>query len=217
MGSLSTLLLNIVQDEVLHARWLNTLSFLENCGAKKIAACEHPTLVREEMLKHAAEEFRHSLYLKRQIGRCSGFVCPDYSPPYILGGFASLRYLDRLDLLTSRFLVEQISSDKRKVREMAYLLVTYAIEVRARKLYPSYEQVLRGCGSRVFVKSIILEEEEHLREMEGGIAKMVSGVTYARRIRLFEEGLFRKWMQALERAVISWRNSTSIPKGKSFA
>ena len=52
-----------------HAKWLNTLSFLENCGARKIAACEHPTLVKEEMLKHAAEEFRHAHHLKRQIDK----------------------------------------------------------------------------------------------------------------------------------------------------
>lgn len=65
------LLNTIIASDELHAKWLNTLSFLENCGARKIAACEHPTLVKEEMLKHAAEEFRHALHLKRQIGRIS--------------------------------------------------------------------------------------------------------------------------------------------------
>jgi hypothetical protein len=29
----------IVACNELHAKWLNTLSYLENCGARKIAAC----------------------------------------------------------------------------------------------------------------------------------------------------------------------------------
>ena len=48
------LIITIIAAPELHAKWLNTLSYLENCGARKIAACEHPTLVKEEMLKHAA-------------------------------------------------------------------------------------------------------------------------------------------------------------------
>ena len=56
---LSQLLDAIIPSPDLHAAWLNTLSYLENSGARLIAACEHPTGVKEEMLKHAAEEFRH--------------------------------------------------------------------------------------------------------------------------------------------------------------
>ena len=73
------LLTTIVVSDELHAKWLNTLSFLENCGARKIAACEHPTLVKEEMLKHAAEEFRHAHHLKRQIKKVSSYRMETYS------------------------------------------------------------------------------------------------------------------------------------------
>lgn len=31
----SSILKNIVADNELHSKWVNTLSFLENCGAKK--------------------------------------------------------------------------------------------------------------------------------------------------------------------------------------
>lgn len=48
-------LMTIVASTKLHSKWLNTLSYMENCGARKLAACEHPLLVKEEMLKHAAE------------------------------------------------------------------------------------------------------------------------------------------------------------------
>lgn len=64
-----TLLKCIVSSSAMHSKWINTLSFLENCGAKKIAASEHPTQVKKEVLKHAAEEFLHAFYLKKQISR----------------------------------------------------------------------------------------------------------------------------------------------------
>lgn len=76
----TSLLNKIVQNNGLYAKWLNTLSYLENCGARKIAICEHATLVKEEMLKHASEEFRHSHYLKKQIKRISSSHFPNYSP-----------------------------------------------------------------------------------------------------------------------------------------
>src|SRR5688572_26421920 len=91
------LLTTIVNSNELHAKWLNTLSFLENCGARKIAACQHPTLVKEEMLKHAAEEFRHAHHLKRQIERISSKPMDTYSLAFMLGGAATLHYLTALD------------------------------------------------------------------------------------------------------------------------
>ena len=97
---LNDLLTTIVKSPELHAKWLNTLSYLENCGARKIASCEHPTLVKEEMLKHASEEFRHAHYLKRQITRVSSESIGSYSQPYILGGSFTLHYLTTLDLKT---------------------------------------------------------------------------------------------------------------------
>src|SRR3984957_12933917 len=98
------LLSRIVAVPTLHARWLNTLSFLENCGARKIAACQHPTLVKEEMLKHAAEEFRHAHHLKRQIQKVSSDLMDTYSLSYMLGGTATLHYLSHLGLKVSRYL-----------------------------------------------------------------------------------------------------------------
>jgi hypothetical protein len=66
---------------------------MENCGARKIARCEHPTRVKEEMLKHAAEEFRHAHYLKQQIRKISGEDFDTYQLDKLLGGMLSLHYL----------------------------------------------------------------------------------------------------------------------------
>lgn len=198
---LRQLLNKIVTSSEVHAKWLNTLSYLENCGARKIAACEHPTMVKEEMLKHASEEFRHAHYLKRQIKRVSSSSLKVYSLPYLLGGMASLHYLKALDLQISSYLTKTIGLDKAAVKEVAYLLVTYAIELRAQELYGIYDEVLRAARSKVTVRSILLEEKEHLSEMVEGLRAIPSGEIYAEQACVFEGKLCERWIRSLIRTV----------------
>ncbi len=200
--SIQALLSRIVDSDPLHAKWLNTLSYLENCGARKIAACEHPTLVKQEMLKHAAEEFRHAHHLKRQIERISSDSMDTYSLSYILGGIATLHYLTALDLKASRYL-KTVGLSNNSIKEAAYLLVTYAIELRADELYPIYDQVLRKAGSRVAVKSILLEEKEHLNEMKEGLHQLPSGFVHAQHICAIESKLCKTWLDAVSRSLSS--------------
>jgi hypothetical protein len=187
----------IIETEALHAKWLNTLSYLENCGARLIAACEHPTEVKEEMLKHAAEEFRHAHYLKSQIPKLNKNKLLDYTLKNMLGGVQSLNYLKTLNIKTSRYLKETIGLKKMEVRSYAYLLVTYAIEVRAEKLYFDYHEILRKTNSVVHVKSIILEEKEHLNEMKEALAKTPSGSLHAQHVLKIENVLYGKWKCAI--------------------
>lgn len=188
-------LTSIVASNELHAKWLNTLSFLENCGARKIAACEHPTLVKEEILKHAAEEFRHAHHLKRQIAKVSSHHIENYSLDLMLGGISTLHYLAALDVKVSRFL-KASGLSKNAMKEAAYLLVTYAIELRADELYGIYDEVLRKAGSRVAIKSILLEEKEHLNEMIEGIKDLSSGFALAQHVCGIEGHLCKKWLDA---------------------
>jgi bacterioferritin (cytochrome b1) len=194
------LLTEIVADHELHAKWLNTLSFLENCGARKIAACEHPTLVKEEMLKHAAEEFRHAHHLKRQITKILSQKKDTYSLTHMLGGVSTLHYLNALDIKVSRYLEEQ-GIKRVDIKEIAYLLVTYAIERRAEELYPIYDIVLHKAQSRVMVKSILLEEKEHLEEMKTGIKRVASGDVYAEHVCAIESNLCKKWLVEISKDV----------------
>jgi len=186
----------IIESNVFHAKWLNTLSFLENCGARKIAACEHPVLVKEEMLKHAAEEFRHAHYLKRQIARISNDLIDTYTPSLMLGGIATWHYLTALNLKTSRYL-KNSGLSKSALKEAAYLLVTYAIELRAEELYPIYNAALRLAKSPITVKSILLEEKEHLNEMHAGLSQLPSGFLHAEQSCTFESELCKKWLAAV--------------------
>lgn len=192
MNPFQTFLSTVIQDDGLHAKWLNTLSYLENCGARKIAACEHPTRVKEEMLKHAAEEFRHALHLKRQIKKITAAPFESYERGSIFGGCATLRYLDKLDLHVCRYLKQQ-GFEQPRIKAAAYLLVTYAIELRAGELYPVYDRLLRQNKSPVTVKSILLEEEEHLRDMEMALHEMPRGMEHAALVTQMEASLFTHW------------------------
>lgn len=186
----------VVSTPALHGLWLNTLSYLENCGARKIASCEHPTAVKEEMLKHAAEEFRHAFYLKTQLKRI-GEAYEDYRSPNLLGGCAAYQYLNRLDVQTSRYLRE-IGATLSETKQLAYLLVTYAIELRAGELYPIYQKALRKNSSKVQVQSILLEEKEHLQEMEEELNRIPSSPLHVGVVSKLEADLFEKWLKACQ-------------------
>lgn len=185
---LKELLYKIVSCNTLHAKWLNTLSYFENCGARKIAACEHPTLVKEEMLKHAAEEFRHAHYLKRQITKIS---LPLETYTTLLGGVSALHYLRALDCRISR----ELKRAGLDVKRGAYLLVTYVIELRALELYTAYDAILREIGSKVTVRSILFEEKEHLREMQEGINPAYSDLI--ERALNIETGLYHQLLKTI--------------------
>src|SRR3954466_6839801 len=91
------LLPKIINDNALHARWLNTLSLMENTGARKISASEDPETVTYIILKHAAEEHRHAFYLKKQIEKIKA-DCPTYANDYLIAPKSSKHYLNRLDV-----------------------------------------------------------------------------------------------------------------------
>ena len=155
----------IIKDNKTHARWLNTLSLMENTGARKISACEDPETVTYIILKHAAEEHRHAFYLKKQIEKIDSSSCPTYASDYLLAPNSSKHYLNQLDVDVCRYLKKELNLKGSELRFAAYLLVTYAIEVRADELYPVYQEALDKTSSKINVKSIILEEEGHLEEM----------------------------------------------------
>lgn len=195
---LKNILPRIVADTDLHARWLNTLSLMENTGARKISASEHKLQVDLMILKHAAEEARHAYYLKRQIGKIDSTACPDYSYRYLIAPHSSAQYLQMLDVEICRYLKKELGLSSYRLKYAAYLLVTYAIEVRADELYPVYQEALTEAGSKVNVKSIIAEEEGHLEEMIRQLEafspdwKMHAGVACDIEARLFDQ-----WTQAI--------------------
>lgn len=196
------LLKKIVQEGNTHAKWLNTLSFMENAGARKISKCEHPTLVSQIQLKHAAEEHRHAYYLKKQIGKINPELCKTYESTELLAPIATSQYLHSLDIKACRYLQKAFNLDKTDIKYAAYLFVTYAIEVRADELYPVYQQVLTEASSKIMVKSIILEEEGHLEEMIHQLNEFSPDWKHhADYILAIEKELYQEWINAITQEV----------------
>nr|MBC7612097.1 hypothetical protein [Pseudopedobacter sp.] len=196
---LKEILEQIVANPQQHAKWLNTLSFMENAGARKISASEDKEKVNLIILKHAAEEHRHAYYLKKQIGKIEEGICQNYENQYLLAPKASKYYLNNLDVQACKYLKRELNLGGAELRFAAYLLVTYAIEVRADDLYPIYQDILTKTASKVMVKSIILEEEGHLEEMINQL-KTFSPVweKHAQIAVDIENQLFEYWMTQLE-------------------
>ncbi len=189
----------IVQNNDLHVRWLNSLSIMENTGARKISRYEDPIHTGIIVLKHAAEEARHAYYLKKLIGKLDPEACPDYSAQYLLAPTYTHQYLNRLDVEACRYLKEKMGLTGREMMHGAYLLVTYSIEVRADMLYGIYQDALTRHNSKVNVKSIIAEEEGHLEEMQ----KMLTVFhpeweRIAAEVCAIENKFFCQWIEAVE-------------------
>jgi len=199
---LKTLFATIVNNDILHARWLNTLSLMENTGARKISASEDPATVTYIILKHAAEEHRHAFYLKKQIEKIDSAVLPTYAPAYLLAATHSKRYLNQLDIDVCRYLKQGLALSGKELRFAAYLLVTYAIEVRADELYPVYQEALTEANSKVNVKSIILEEEGHLEEMINQLQHFSADwQLHANKAVAIETRLFETWVDEVRQEI----------------
>lgn len=200
---LASVLENIVNDNTLHSKWLNTLSYMENAGAKKISASEHKEEVSLLILKHAAEEHRHAYYLKKQLAKLDENLCKTYRNAELLAPNHTKFYLNNLDVKVCRYLKQHFNLSGYDLKFAAYLFVTYAIEVRADELYPIYQEVLSAKQSRVTVKSIILEEEGHLEEMLNQLREFSPDwEKHANEIVKIEQQMFVDWMTGLEKEVL---------------
>ncbi|MBT2619501.1 MULTISPECIES: hypothetical protein [Chryseobacterium] len=197
------LLESIVKNNEIHAKWLNTLSFMENAGARKISSCEHPTQVSQIQLKHAAEEHRHAYYLKKQIGKLNPDYCKTYEKEELLASLATRQYLHSLDIKACKYLQKAFTLNKEELKYAAYLFVTYAIEVRADELYPVYQDILTKESSKIMVKSIILEEEGHLEEMINQLNEFSEDwQAHAENILKIEHELHDQWINSIAKEVI---------------
>ncbi len=194
MNTLEHLLRKIVASEVLHQRWLETLSHLEHCGARKIHRLQVPGRVPLALLQHAAEEARHALLFKLFSGKLGG-AAPQASQ--LLGLPLGKRYLDVLDLWVSRQLRHHLRVNKEHCPHACYLLTTLVIEKRAEQLYPLYEQILQESGASFSLQEIIREETQHLKLINRQIAAVPGLQAMVGAALDYEETLFQRWLVQL--------------------
>lgn len=187
----------IISNVKLHAKFLNTLSYMEHIGSYKILSTQHSEFINEMILKHAAEEARHGYYLKRLAHKLLPDDNPNYTFPYLLAPIASKQYLHRLDIGVNRMLKKFMLS-REVQRFAAYLLVTYGIEQRADTLYPYYQKKLEEHQIKISVKSIIAEEIGHLEEMNKALKTFGDNAQiWKNETQNIENQLFIEWNQQM--------------------
>lgn len=203
---IEALLRRLIEAPGAHRRWLNTLSFLEYTGTRKISRSLERRAIDEEALRHLAEEARHAHFFKRMIARVPGEPeCEGYATHELLGGPAAARYFQSLDAVVRRELVR--ASLRREelpvadLAELSYVYVTLLIEERAGLLYPLYDRCLSDAGVPIRLSGIVLEEEKHLEDMFATIARLDPGrEDRLMRLREREAALFARFFAVLKEA-----------------
>jgi len=207
MSQLEQILEQIVLNPNLHAKFLNTLSYMENVGARKISKFESRSSANLMVLKHAAEEHRHAYFLKKQMYKLIDSGLETYDDQYLLCPKISGLYLDFLDLKVCQWLKKEFKLQGSELKWLAYLLVTYAIEVRADEIYPVYQDVLTRFDQKVHVKSIIIEEEGHLDEMIQQLSNYSDNwEELGQKAIAIEAELFENWTMAIEKELLVLAN-----------
>jgi len=154
------LLKRIIADENLHARFLNSMSYLEYRGARKMARALQTEDIDDQVLAHAMEESRHALYLKKMAMKIGGPDFKLYRTETLVAEESLKRYFHELDSVAK--LLITATHEPNNVRKAVYHFVTWLIEERAIALYQQYEELLREVGSVVSLKPILADEENHL-------------------------------------------------------
>jgi hypothetical protein len=184
----------LVTDTRLHARWLNTFSYLEYIGFRKIVKSQDAESLTLETLKHALEEGRHATRLKRMALKIGGPEFNSYQDSVLICREEAEAYFQSLD----RICDSRLGSLKPKSRaRMTYLYVTWLVEVRALSVYRAYQEF---SGDKVVLKGLLAEEELHLASVVQELENTDPGFTRnAARLRQMEEGLYQDFITALTR------------------
>ena len=150
----------IISCPKLHGLWLNTLSFLEYMGTRKMAKALPQGIFDETLLDHLSEEARHSLYFKKLANRVTKeSFC--FQNEELLAGEAARTYFQRLDKKA-----QSISGGKTFLN---YILTTWLIEQRAVLVYTIYNQLLLQKKFSFSLSSLLKEEVGHLIHVKNSI------------------------------------------------
>lgn len=194
---LEAVIASVVKDDHVHARWLNTFSFLEYIGFRKIVKSQRAEVLNRALLTHALEEGRHALLLKKLAVKLGGQAFDFYRPETMFCSDAAKTYFRELDHGCDEKFAHLAEIERAK---LVYLYVTWLIERRALDVYGCYKKVLGDSDLAPKLNALLAEEVGHLRAVEAGIA--AGDPEHASRSREFEAleaGLYDDFVEALAR------------------
>jgi hypothetical protein len=157
----------IVADDALHARWLNTFSYLEYVGFRKIVKSQRAEALTAAILTHALEEGRHALRLKNLAVEIGGEAFANYAPETMLCGDEAEGYFQAIDAACDDVFADR--PDGLRAR-LVYCFVTWLIERRALQVYGVYKAALGSSPVAARIGGLLMEEEKHLADIEREIA-----------------------------------------------
>lgn len=194
-AQLISILETIISSPSVHARWLNTLSYMEYIGARKIIKSQPAGQLNLTLLTHISEEARHALFFKKMSLRVMPDLCRDYREAALLVPSAADRYFQQLDQSCHANLAVQFVEPSL----LTYAYVTLLIEERALFLYETYQSILEKNQKPVSLTGVLLEESRHLDEILGLIEE-VDPQFSQRKLTLghFEEQLFAQFMEDIK-------------------
>ncbi len=194
---LDALIGRIVADRALHAKWLNTFSFLEYIGFRKIVKSQRAEALSGAVLNHALEEGRHALGLKKLAVKLGGPEFDCYAPEVLLCGEEAEAYFQDLDAACDAALADQPEAARAK---LVYCYVTWLIERRALGVYGVYRKALGESEAARKLDGLLAEETRHLAEVETWLQAGDPG--FAARALAFEAveaKLYADFVEALAR------------------
>ena len=188
---------SLIQKKHFHARWLNTLAFLEHIGSRKIIKSQNSFVLDLELLRHIQEEASHAVFFKTLSLKIAPTLCLDFKEPNLLCGLDASNYFQSLD-----HFVEEKLNELHAPQNACYLYTTWAIERRAIELYKHYNDLLKDYHFDFHLDLILKQEEQHLKDTVSSIEKLDSKWNCSVLIKEFEtrsySRLLNKWVLSLE-------------------
>lgn len=186
----------IVKSDELHAKLLNTFSFLEYIGFRKIVKSQRAEDLDCETLGHAIEEGRHALLLKKLAVKVGGSRFDSYTASELMAGEDAEDYFQSLDAACEKLLEGQIAGAS--LTRLTYLYVTWLIELRALSVYGAYQKAARENGMQPPLGGLLAEEDRHLEAVENELR--ARDERFARRsveMKALEETFYQIYLLAL--------------------
>lgn len=157
--NIHNLLLKIISNHDSHACWLNSLSYLEYRGVRKILRSQSTNDMNLSLLQHIFEEAKHSMMLKRFAIQLGGQLFASYTDKNTLVFSEFKKYFYSIDMNVNNLLVEKSMNISK-----AYQLTSWIIEVRAIYVYKIYNQLLKSSNFNFNLQFLLNDEEKHLQE-----------------------------------------------------
>lgn len=197
----SSFLVTLMDRPAEHARFLNTLAYMELCGAQQIARALRVLPATTSVLEHANEEFRHAYFLRKLAQKLSANLLEQFTSDSVFSMRASRNYVVLLQRRIA-LLLEHLRLTTLLDKTFAlYCLTTFAIEQRALPFYRAYDTMLMTHGVAISLKSIISEEASHLAQMHAHLQTMSMPQAMITEALTAERELFDAWLQQIKAAI----------------